>query len=83
MGSIYFSRKAFKALNRMERAESKQIVGSLERIRIRPEKYVRRVISDPCYRLRISSVYLYIDLIGDDIVVLFLNQRSMGTEGSK
>lgn len=67
----------------MERAESKQIVGSLERIRIRPEKYVRRVISDPCYRLRISSVYLYIDLIGDDIVVLFLNQRSMGTEGSK
>ena len=83
MGAIYFSKRAFEVLKRLDRARSRQIVGSLERIRIRPEKYVNRVITDPCYRLALASAYVYLDLVKDDIVVLLVKERYSLTVDSK
>ena len=78
MGDIYFSRSAVSSLRNMEVSEARRIVCVLERIRVRPERYLRRLVSDPAYRLRVEMGYLYMDLSEDDLVVLMISVQGLG-----
>ncbi len=73
MGDIYFSRTAVSSLRNMEVSEARRIVCVLERIRIRPDRYLRKLVNDPAYRLRTGPGYVYIDLSEDDLIVLMIS----------
>ena len=51
---IIFSASALKELKKLERKDRERIISALERIRIRPEKYVTKLVGDPGYRLRVA-----------------------------
>jgi len=69
---IIFSDKALKQLKKMERNVQIRIVGALERIRIRPETYVTKLIGDPGFRLRVGDYRVILDIDRKKIHILVL-----------
>jgi mRNA interferase RelE/StbE len=52
---IIFSDKAFKQLKKLEKRIQERIIATLERIRIRPESYVTKLVGDPGFKLRVGA----------------------------
>ena len=69
---IIFSDKAFQQLKKLDRPVQKRIIATLERIRIRPETYVTRLIGDPGYRLRIGDYRVILDIDKGRLLILVL-----------
>ena len=63
------SRKQFKKL---EKDIQERIVKSLERIRIRPESHVKKLVGDPGYRLRVGEYRVIIDIEKDKLIILVI-----------
>lgn len=62
MYSIVFSELALKQLKKLERAWQKRIVATIERIRIRPEDYVKKLAGVQYYRLRVGDYRVILDI---------------------
>ncbi|MDI6903720.1 MAG: type II toxin-antitoxin system RelE/ParE family toxin [Methanocellales archaeon] len=69
---IIFSDKALKQLKKMERNVQERIIATLERIRIRPEAYVTKLIGDPGYRLRVGDYRVIMDIDNKELQILVL-----------
>jgi len=69
---IIFSQKAKKQLLRLEKNIQERIIAALERIRIRPEAYITKLIGDPGYKLRVSNYRVIIDLNNNNLFILVL-----------
>ncbi len=69
---IIFSDKALKQLKKMERNVQERIIAALERIRIRPEAYVTKLVGDPGYRLRVGDYRVIIDIENKELHILVL-----------
>jgi len=63
------SRKQFKKL---EKDIQERIIKALERIRIRPEAYVKKLVGDPGYRLRVGEYRVIIDIKKEKLVILVI-----------
>ena len=69
---IVFSDKALKQLTKMERSVQERIIAVLERIRIRPESYVTKLVGDPGYRLRVGDYRDIMDIDKKELHILIL-----------
>jgi mRNA interferase RelE/StbE len=69
---IIFSQKAKKQLFKLEKNIQKRIIGSLERIRIRPGSYITKLIGDPGYKLRIGDYRIIMDIDNNNLVILVI-----------
>ncbi|RCV63683.1 mRNA interferase RelE/StbE [Methanophagales archaeon] len=69
---IIFSDKALKQLKKMERNVQERIIAALERIRIRPEAYVTKLVGDPGYRLRVGDYRVIMDIENKELHILVL-----------
>lgn len=63
------SRKQFKKL---EKDLQERILNVLERIRIRPERYVKKLIGDPGYRLRVGDYRIILDIKKTKLIILVI-----------
>jgi len=63
------SRKQFKKL---EKDVQERIIKALERIRIRPEVHVKKLVGDPGYRLRVGEYRVIIDIKKDKLIILVI-----------
>ena len=63
------SRKQFKKL---EKDVQERIIKALERIRIRPEVHVKKLVGDPGYRLRVGEYRAIIDIEKDKLIILVI-----------
>ena len=72
MYNVQFTKKADKFLNKMSYDDQERIVKKLERIRIRPEHFLERLIGEKVYKLRAGNHRLIIDLIKEDLVILVI-----------
>ncbi len=77
MYKILFSQIALKKLKRLPKRISLRIISALERIRLRPEKYVKKLVGLPFWKLRVGEyrVILQIEPKEKKIVVLTLDHR--------
>ncbi len=62
MYEVIFSRSALRQLKKLERQVQERIVAVLGRIRIRPEAYVKKLVNDPSYRLRVGDFRVILDI---------------------
>lgn len=62
MYEIIFPAKVLKQLEKLEKTVQQRITSTLERVRIRPEVHLIKLVGDPGYKLRIGDYRLYIDL---------------------
>ena len=69
---IIFSDKALRQLKKMEKNIQERIIAVLERIRIRPETYVTKLVGDPGYKLRVGDHRIIMDIDNKILRILIL-----------
>ena len=69
---IIFSDAALKQLKKLEKSTQQRIISTLERIRIRPQSYVTKLVGDSVYRLRVGDYRVILDIDEGILVVLVI-----------
>lgn len=69
---VIFSDLAFKQLRKLDEEISRRIISSLDRIRIRPDAYVKKLVGDEGYRLRVGNYRVIMDIDNEKLVILVL-----------
>ena len=72
MYKVLFSDKAKRQFKKLEREMQERIIATLERIRIRPEAHVTKLVGDPGYKLRIGNYRIIMDIDKDKLLILVL-----------
>lgn len=70
--SVEFTDKGLKQLRKLERPVQERVITALERIRVRPQAYVRRLVGTPYYRLRVGDYRVILDIQEGRLVVLVI-----------
>ena len=69
---VIFSDKALRQLKKMEKNVQERIIAVLERIRIRPEQYVTKLVGDPGYKMRVGDYRIIMDIDNKKLQILVL-----------
>jgi mRNA interferase RelE/StbE len=69
---IIFSLKAKKQFLKPEKTIKERIISSLERIRIRPETYVTKLVGDHAYKLRVGDYRIMLDIDKNNLLILLI-----------
>ncbi len=72
MYEIIFSNKAKKQLFKLEKNIQERIIAALERIRIRPESYIKKLVGDPGYKLRVGDYRVIMDIDNNNLLILVI-----------
>lgn len=72
MYSVEFSETADKQLSKLPREIQARIVSSLERIRIRPQAHVLRLVGSSYFRLRVGDYRVILDIKEDKLIVFVI-----------
>ena len=72
MYEIIFSNKAKKQLFKLEKSIQRRIIAILERIRIRPESYITKLVGDPGYKLRVGDYRVIMDIDNNNLFILVI-----------
>ena len=70
--NVIFSDKALRQLKKMEKNVQERIIVVLERIRIRPEQYVTKLVGDPGYKMRVGDYRIIMDIDNKKLQILVL-----------
>ena len=70
MYSIIFNPFAEKQLKKLENNLQRRILDVLNRIRIRPHHFVKRLIGSPYFRLRVGEYRVILDIQNDKLVIV-------------
>ena len=78
MYSISFNQLAEKQLKKLDKNLQARVLEVLDRIRIRPYHFVKRLVGSPYFRLRVGDYRVILDIQNDKliIVVVELGHRS-------
>jgi mRNA interferase RelE/StbE len=69
---IFFTDKASKQLKKLEKIDQERIIKSLERIRIRPEAHITKLVGDPGYKLRVGNYRVILEIEKEKLIILVL-----------
>lgn len=72
MFSIFFSKNAEKQLEKLEEPIKFRIASALERIRVRPFYFVKRLIGCHYYRLRVGDYRIIMDIKEENLIILVI-----------
>jgi len=69
---ITFTDTSRKQFRKLDKVIQERIIKSLERIRIRPESFVKKLVGDPSYRLRVGDYRIILDIQKSELVILVI-----------
>jgi len=69
---ILLSESARNQLKKLDYPVQERILYALERIRIKPERYVKKLVGDPAYRLRVGDYRVLLDIDKSRLLVLVI-----------
>lgn len=72
MYEIIFSLKAKKQFFKLEKIVQERIISALERIRIRPEAFIIKLVGDPGYKLRVGDYRIIMDIDKNNLLILII-----------
>ena len=72
MYEIILSDIANKQLSKLEKNIQERIIGALERIRIRPEAYITRLVGDPGFKFRVGDYRIIMDIDKGRLLILVI-----------
>ena len=72
MYNIEFSISAEKQLYKLEINTQKRIISTLERIRIRPYSYIKKLVGNPYFRLRVGKYRLILDIREEKLIIFVI-----------
>ena len=69
---ILFSLKAKKQFLKLEKTSQERMISALERIRIRPEFFITKLVGDPGYKLRVGDYRIIMDIDKNNLIILVI-----------
>lgn len=72
MYNIIFSEKAERFLGKLNDLDRERIVRALERIRMRPESFLEKLVGEAGYKFKVGSYRLFIDLNQDSLLIMVI-----------
>jgi mRNA interferase RelE/StbE len=69
---IIFTDIALRQLKKLEKDVQTRIINALDRIKIRPESYLKKLVGDPGYRLRVGDYRVIVDVEKKKLIILVL-----------
>lgn len=69
---ITFTDTSRKQFRKLEKDVQERIIKALERIRIRPESYVKKLVGDLGYRLRVGDYRVILDIQKSELIILVI-----------
>jgi mRNA interferase RelE/StbE len=72
MYSIKFSDKALKFFEKLDKNIQDRIGSVLERIKIRPEDFIDKLVGEQGYKLRVGDYRIFLDIYQEDLVILLI-----------
>ena len=72
MYSVEFSKKAESQLYKLSRDVQERIIKTLERIKIRPQDYLEKLVGEPGYKLRVGDYRVFLDIDYNKLMILVL-----------
>ncbi|MHB1709683.1 MAG: type II toxin-antitoxin system RelE family toxin [Thermoplasmataceae archaeon] len=70
--SVIFSDLAIKQMKKLDGEIKRRIISTIERIRIRPDAYVTKLVGNEGYRLRVGEYRVILDLDKERLKILEL-----------
>ncbi|HLD96793.1 MAG TPA: type II toxin-antitoxin system RelE/ParE family toxin [Candidatus Nanoarchaeia archaeon] len=72
MYEVVFSEKSKKQFIKLEKDIQKRVISSLDRIKLRPEAYVTKLVGDIAYRLRVGDYRVIMDIDKGKLLILII-----------
>ena len=72
MYDIIISEKALKQIEKLEKPIQERIFSALEKIRIRPESFVKKLVGIPGFRLRVGDYRIILDIDQGKLLILVI-----------
>jgi mRNA interferase RelE/StbE len=69
---IEFSESAEKQLYKLEKQTQIRIVSTLDRIRVRPYPFVKKLVGSPYFRLRVGDYRVILDIREDKLLIFVI-----------
>ena len=69
---LIFSDTFKKQFSKLENAIQQRIISALERIRIRPEYFIKKIVGETYYRLRVGDYRVILDLQRDKMIIFII-----------
>ena len=66
---LIFSDKSVKQLEKLEKTTYERIISKLEQIQIRPFKYVKKLVGNPHFSLRVGDYRVILRITSKELVV--------------
>jgi len=71
MYEIFYSESAKKSLKKLPKNIFKRIIASLERCRVRPYSYLKKIVASEYYSLRVGNHRVILD-VKDNKLIIFV-----------
>jgi mRNA interferase RelE/StbE len=72
MYDVEFSETALKQLKKLNKNVQVRVISALERIRIRPYSYVRKLAGTPYFRLRAGDYRIILDIRAGKLIIFVI-----------
>lgn len=73
MYEIILAKNVEKYLDKLNSKDRERIILALEKLRIRPESYLTRLVGEPTYKFRVGNYRLIVDLDQGKLLVLVVD----------
>ncbi len=67
---LFFTAESRKFLKKLNKKDSKRIISTLERCRIRPHSHVKKLVSSPYFRLRVGDYRVVLDIKSGKLLII-------------
>ena len=61
-----------RQLKKLDAPIQTRILSTLERIKIRPQDFVEKLVGEPGFKLRVGDYRVFLDIFQEDLVILLI-----------
>ena len=72
MFDLFFTEESKKFLKKLNKQDSKRIISSIERCKIRPHSHVKKLVSSPYFRLRVGDYRVILDIQSGKLLIIVI-----------
>ena len=80
MFELFFTKESKKFLKKLNHQDKKRIISALERCRVRPQAYIKKLVSSPYFRLRVGDYRVILDISTGRLLIIVVeisNRRNI------
>ncbi len=72
MYELKFSENSLRELEKLEKQQHERIIKSLERIRVRPQTYLKKLVGSPYFSFRVGNYRVILDFKESELLIFVI-----------